>query len=116
MLCNLLSELGVLRVAGEDELARCLEEQSYNAVILDAGAVVTAATAVTKILERNPSTEVYVITTSPHWRVARDVLRAGAVDYLPKSRLSEDLFDSLRDSAQRSTRSDRIVSIDGDGS
>ena len=85
-------------------------------MILDAGAVVTAATAVIKILERDPSTEVYVITTSPHWRVARDVLRAGAVDYLPKSRLSEDLFDSLRKVAQRSTGSDRSAGIGGNGS
>lgn len=101
MLCEMLSELGVVRVAGEDGLAECLEEQTYDAVILDAGAVVMAATAVTKILKQSPSTEVYVITASPHWRVARDVLRAGAADYLPKSRLNEDLLSSMRKIAER---------------
>lgn len=101
MLCEMLSELGEVRVAGEGGLAECLEEQTYDAVILDAGAVVMAATAVTKISKQSPSTEVYVITASPHWRVARDVLRAGAADYLPKTRLNEDLLSSMRKIAER---------------
>jgi DNA-binding NarL/FixJ family response regulator len=116
LLCEMLSELGVVRVIREDELTGGLEEQAYDAVILDAGAVAMPATAVTRILQQSPSTEVYVITASPHWRVARDVLRAGAADYMPKSRLSEDLFDSLRGMAQRSTRSGWSPGGDGHGS
>lgn len=116
MLCEMLSELGVVRVGGKDELIECLEAHAYDAVILDAGAVSPAATAVTEILRQSPSTEVYVITASPHWRVARDVLRAGATDYMPKSRLGEDLIASLRSIAQRSTRPDGSVGVDGGGS
>lgn len=116
MLCAMLSELGVVHVAGEDGMTGCLEEQAYDAVILDAGAVSTATTAVTKILKKSPSTEVYVITASPHWRVARDVLRAGARDYLPKSRLADDLYDSLRSITQRLNRPDRSLGGDDNGS
>lgn len=116
MLCAMLSGLGVVRVGGKDELIECLEAHAYDAVILDAGAVSPAATAVTEILRRSPSTEVYVITASPHWRVARDVLRAGAADYMPKSRLSEDLVAGLRNIAQRPTKPDGSVDGDGGGS
>jgi DNA-binding NarL/FixJ family response regulator len=114
-LCEMLSELGIVRVVGQDGLAERLEEHAYDAVILDAGAVSPVAAVVAEILNRNPSTEVYVITASPHWRVARDVLQAGATDYMPKSRLSEDLVASLRNIAQRPARPEESADVKGRG-
>jgi DNA-binding NarL/FixJ family response regulator len=115
-LCEMLSELGIVRVVGQDGLAERLEEHAYDAVILDAGAVSPVAAVVAEIQNRSPSTEVYVITASPHWRVARDVLQAGATDYMPKSRLSEDLVARLRNIAQRPARPEESAGGKGRGS
>jgi DNA-binding NarL/FixJ family response regulator len=115
-LCEMLSELGIVRVVGQEGLAEHLEEHAYEAVILDAGSVSPVAAVVAEIQNRSPSTEVYVITASPHWRVARDVLQAGATDYMPKSRLSEDLVASLRNIAQRPARPEESAGGKGRGS
>lgn len=101
MLRETLSAMGVVHLTAEEGLTRRLEGQAYDAVIVDAGAVMAAEATVTQVLEQSPMAEVFVITASPHWRVAREVFRAGAADYMPKTRLNEDLLISLRTVAER---------------
>ena len=91
-----LVALGSLQVALEGELAYLLQEQSYGIVIVDAGAVESAPEVVSQIRELNPDTTVVVVTISKHWEVARDVFRAGAMDYLSKSLSKEEILASFQ--------------------
>ena len=91
-----LVALGSLQVASEGELARSLQEQTYDIVIVDAGAVTSASEVVSQIRELDPDTRVVVVTASKHWKVARDIFRAGAMDYLSKSLSKREMLASFQ--------------------
>jgi DNA-binding response OmpR family regulator len=91
-----LTELGPVQIATEGGLDASLAERFCDVVIVDAAAVERAATIVRRIREKSPSSKVVVITASPHWRVARDVFRAGAVDYMRKPWHREEILNSFR--------------------
>lgn len=86
-----LHELGHLVICSESDLAGHLENQSYDAAVVDAGAVSDPASIIRKIHEAQPHVQVVVITASPHWKIARGVFRAGATDYLRKSKNGKEL-------------------------
>jgi DNA-binding NarL/FixJ family response regulator len=90
-----LTTLGSVHILSEDEMIHHLKERSYNVVIVDAGAVADAAVAVSQIRSLRPNIRVVVITASPHWKVARAVLAAGATDYLRKSWNTLDILASF---------------------
>jgi len=91
-----LVALGSLLVASESELASLLQEQTYDIVIVDAGAVTSAPKLVSQIRELDPGTRIVVVTTSKHWKVARDIIRAGAMDYLSKSLSEGEMLASFQ--------------------
>ena len=85
VLAEALSTLGSLQFAGEQKLVFLLREQAYDVVIVDAGAVTSAPDVVSQVRSLNLNAKVVVVTSSPHWKIARAVFRAGATDYLLKS-------------------------------
>ena len=91
-----LAALGSLQVASESELACVLQEQTYDIVVVDAGAVTSAPEVVSQVRELDPDTRIVVVTTSEHWKVARDVFRAGAMDYLSKSLSKGEMLASFQ--------------------
>ncbi len=91
-----LVPLGSLQVASEGELARSLQEQTCDIVIVDAGAVRSASEMVSQIRKLDPDTRIVVVTASKHWKVARGIFRAGAMDYLFKSLSKEEILASFQ--------------------
>jgi DNA-binding NarL/FixJ family response regulator len=91
-----LVALGSLQVVSEGEMAGLLEQQTYDIVIVDAGAVTNAPEVVSQIHVLRPDTRVVVATVSPHWKIARAVLLAGATDYLYKSLNKEDILTTFQ--------------------
>jgi DNA-binding NarL/FixJ family response regulator len=91
-----LVDLGSLQVVSENEMAALLQEQTYDVVIVDAGAVTNAPEVVSQIHVLRPDTRVVVVTVSPHWKIARAVLLAGATDYLYKSLNEEEILITFR--------------------
>lgn len=91
-----LVALGSLQVVSEGEMAGLLEQQTYDIVIVDAGAVTSASEVVSQIHVLRPDTRVVVVTVSPHWKIARAVLLAGATDYLYKSLNEEEILMTFR--------------------
>ena len=91
-----LVALGSLQVASEGEMASLLREPIYDAVIVDAGAVTSAPDVVSQIRRMDPAAKIVVVTASPHWKVAKAVLRAGATDYLHKSLSKDEIMAGLR--------------------
>jgi len=96
MLREALVVLGSLQVTSEGELIRSLQEQSYDVAIVDAGAVTSAPEVVSQIRELDPDTKTVVVTASKHWKVARGIFRAGAMDYLSKSLSKDEILVSFR--------------------
>ena len=80
-----VSTAGSLQLASEEEVTSQLGEQAYDVVIIDAGAVTSAPEVVERVRGLDPNTRVVVVTSSPHWKIARAVFQAGATDYLLKS-------------------------------
>ena len=77
-------------------MAGNLQQQPYDVVLVDAGAVTNAPEVVSQIHIQSPDTRVVVVTVSPHWKIARAVLLAGATDYLYKSLNEEEILTTFR--------------------
>jgi len=91
-----LVALGSLHVVLESELVSFLQEQTYDIVIVDAGAISDTPLLVSCIRSQWPDVRVVVVTSSPHWRQAREILHAGAIDYIQKSWSKDDLFSAFQ--------------------
>ncbi len=85
-LARALLPLGDLNVLTEHQLAESNDQylERYDWIIVDASAVTDVVQLVSSLKERVPHSKIVVVTTSPTWRRARDVLQAGALDYLRK--------------------------------
>ena len=92
-----LTVLGPVQVASEGELNACLQERIYDAVIVDAGAVSSPLEElIFQIQALDSGVKIVIVTASPHWKIAKAVIRAGAADYLEKSLNREEIISSFR--------------------
>jgi DNA-binding NarL/FixJ family response regulator len=96
-----LIALGSLEVVAESKLDLPPRVQVYDVVIVDAGAVTSAATVVSRVRALDPDSKVVVVTASPHWKIARAVFRAGAAEYLHKSLDEAEILASFRTILER---------------
>lgn len=80
-----IAPLGRLEVAEEDDLDDIIQQRVYAFVIVDATYVQDVIPIIRTIRHHHRETRVLVVTASPSWKRARDVLKAGAVDYVKKS-------------------------------
>ncbi len=93
---------GVLAVLGE--LTICAEsmldeepDEDYDLVVVDAsGLQMEVAERVAWLSGRFPNVPIIVLTSSPTWRRARNVLQAGAADYMRRSFDDEQLLARCR--------------------
>jgi DNA-binding NtrC family response regulator len=69
----------------EGEARRAVTEREYALVVIDAGAVEEAAKLTAWLLATTPDLPIVVATASPTWQRARQVLKAGASDYIRKT-------------------------------
>jgi DNA-binding NarL/FixJ family response regulator len=86
-----LSTLGKLKVVSEDRTHHELSQNNYNVIIIDAGAVQDAASLVARVRDIQPASRIIVATASPTWQRAREMLKAGASDYIRKSQNEQKL-------------------------
>ena len=91
-----LATLGYLQSTAEGDMESCLQGYAYDVVIVDAGAVKSAPEVVTRVQALDPGTKAVVVTASPHWKIAKAVIQAGAADYLSKSLNKEKIVSSFR--------------------
>jgi DNA-binding NarL/FixJ family response regulator len=86
-----LSTLGKLTVVSEERTHQELSQQRYDVIIIDAGAVQDAASLVSRLRDVQPASRVIVATASPTWQRAREMLKAGASDYIRKSQSEQKI-------------------------
>jgi DNA-binding NarL/FixJ family response regulator len=91
-----LAALGYLQSTAEADMESHLQGYPYDVVIVDAGAVKSAPEVVSRVHALDPDTKTVVVTASPHWKIAKAVIQAGAVDYLSKSLNKEKIVSSFR--------------------
>jgi DNA-binding response OmpR family regulator len=91
-----LARLGVVQVAIEEDAIEEFLRAPYELVIIDAATVKEPVSLARKLHDLKPDARVAVMTTIPTWREARDILRAGAVDYFPRTLSSQELLVTIR--------------------
>ena len=91
-----LSSLGKLVVVSEEEASQLITKNSYDMIIVDAGAVRDALGLVLYLRAAQPQARIIVATASPTWQRAREVLKAGATDYIRKSQDEKKLLSDIQ--------------------
>ena len=105
VLQQVLADFGPVQVGSEAQAFYCLQGQTYDLLIIDAGAVTNAPELVVQLHTANPDAKIVVFTASPHWKIAKAVIQAGATDYLSKFLTREDLSRALMQVLQEQARS-----------
>ena len=82
-----LSQLGEIRVVDEREVDEQNGRLLADLILIDSSSIlqVQAVELVKHLKEKNPATPQIVVTASPTWRRARNLLLAGASDYLKQT-------------------------------
>ncbi len=89
---DVLSQLAEISIATEDQALGAILQDPYHAIIVDSLSVGSLTDFIDRVLERQVDAKVIVITASPTWRMTREVLQAGAYDYINKSLSPKELF------------------------
>ena len=95
LLQQAVSTLGELEMVAEKDAVEAVAETRWDLVVVDAGAVREFASLVSSLRSGRPDLRVAVFTSSPTWRRTRDVLQAGAVDYVRKSLSMDETRSTL---------------------
>jgi DNA-binding NtrC family response regulator len=91
-----LASLGKLVVVSEEDAGQLMAKNVYDVIIVDAGAVRDALDVVSQLRRTQPKTRVIVATASPTWQRARELLKAGATDYIRKSQDEKKLLSDIQ--------------------
>lgn len=91
-----LSPLGKLYIVSEQTMAKRGIHPDCDVIIIDAGVVEDAVTLVASLHQQQPQARIIVATASPTWQRAREILKAGAVDYIYKSLDEKQLQSEIR--------------------
>ena len=84
-----LASLGKVEILPYEKAVQQIMITSYDMVIVDATLLDSEMTLISKIKTQQPHTFVLVLSASPTWRRARDLLKSGA-DYISKSLCEKD--------------------------
>ena len=98
---NALTALGEVKVLPPGEALKQILTSNYDLVIIDATMPDSEMVLLSKIRAQQPQTRLLVLTASPTWRRAREVLKAGAMDYLSKSLSEKEYLDTFREILNR---------------
>ncbi len=91
-----LAPLGNVQAATEKNANEEFLKRPYELVIIDAATVEEPVSLAQKFYKLKPDVRVAVMTTIPTWREARDILRAGVVDYFPRTLSGQELLVTIR--------------------
>ena len=102
---SVLSALGKFEVMSEEEAMRHIFQEKYELVIVDAAAVSNERFVVSRVYALQHQARIIVITASPTWKRAREVLQAGAMDYISKFLSEEEFLAILKKTLDMTPRS-----------
>jgi DNA-binding response OmpR family regulator len=91
-----LHSLGKLHTVSEKEAVQAITQRHYDVVIVDAGAIGDVASLVALLRSKQRRMRIVVATASPTWQRAREILQAGAVDYIRKSLNMKELRSKIQ--------------------
>jgi DNA-binding response OmpR family regulator len=91
-----LHALGKLKIVQEEDVLKTTSPNSYDLIVVDAGAVREIASLISCLRNQHSSSHVLVVTASPSWQAARDVLKAGATDYVSRSFDKKELCSRIK--------------------
>lgn len=97
MVSETLTPLGSLRIISEEKACTDVLRTRYDLIIIDAAAVKEPAELVSRLCRQRKNVRIVVVTASPTWREARDVLCAGAFDYFRRPPSKEELLSTIKD-------------------
>jgi DNA-binding NtrC family response regulator len=98
------SSLGKSMMLTDHQCLGSLSLEGCKLVIIDTGAkAVDVISAVQCIRSKDQYLRIVVVSSTPHWKQARDALLAGATDYRRKTDDSEDILEILRGGSPRAT-------------
>ena len=80
-----LSPLGIFRLISAQETAGQADDSHYDIIMIDSGMIRDPIKLISQLRAEQPQAKIIVATASPTWQRAREVLQAGAVDYIRKS-------------------------------
>jgi DNA-binding NarL/FixJ family response regulator len=86
---------GALEIVGEASIQR-ISWRDYDLVILDASVFSDLPSTISWIRSQDPEARIVVFSTAPVWKQAREVMRAGAIDYAGKSLDREYILSTLK--------------------
>jgi DNA-binding NtrC family response regulator len=96
-----LKALGEVTVLPPPEALRQILLSKYDLVIIDATMLDSEMLLLSQIREMQPDVRLLVLTASPTWRRARDVLKAGAMDYMSKALSEKEYLDAFQELLNR---------------
>ena len=92
---HVLARWGKLYTASAEEAIEAIQENDYGLIVIDAGIIEDPASLVSHLNAKQPNASLIVASASPTWRQAKEVLRAGATDYIRKSLDEKELDNEL---------------------
>lgn len=96
-----LGSVADLHIVPADEARARLAETVYDTVILDYSADGVAPETLRELRQLRPDTPILVVSASPTWQQAREVLAAGGIDYVPKSLDADALRELMEEILSR---------------
>lgn len=96
-----LSPLGELRVVSEDTAESTLKQERFDVCLIDEGVVYNAAQLISYLHKHSVGIQIIAFTATPTWKRAKDILQAGATDYLRKSGDYKQVRSEVRSSLER---------------
>lgn len=96
-----------------DDLFRLISTSSPAVVILSALFAGSATPSLVERLTSSPFVQVIVLLPQEDFSLARQFIRAGAIDTVPLSQIASELKDSLRDALRRTQKIAREISPRG---
>jgi CheY-like chemotaxis protein len=91
-----LTTLGELQVLRETDSVQQIQRRNYDLVIIDSTSVENEISLISQLRARQPNVNILVVTASPTWKSARDVLLSGANDYVRKALSKDDMLNTVR--------------------
>lgn len=91
LLIEAIAPLGTVKRTTEGDSLHDLEQDQFAMVIIDSAIVHEPTQLILDMLSRQPNIRIVVFTLSPTWTRALKVLQAGALRYIPKSMVRQEL-------------------------
>jgi DNA-binding NtrC family response regulator len=91
------------------EIARKLQGAHFDLALINAANVPNVVRTIRRVRGGGSGIPVVVLTASPDVETAREVIRAGAANYLPLSVDEKEIRNSLSELLERSNENDRGV-------